>query len=222
MNMLSEQPLRDRTLSDIAVRMPGARSILRRFHLDYCCDGSKSLLEAIGTDADTLHGICDALENEARATPALAEMSTNELITTIIEHYHSLHREQLPMVIRLARKIEAIHRAHADVPHGLTRILKQLATLLDDHMEREERLVFPKMYNDPPPHPDTPIAAMKQEHDGHGRKLRKIRKMTNDYQPPDSACRSWKRLYQELRLLDDSLVEHIHVENNLLYPAFQF
>ncbi len=222
MNAANQQPLEDRTLSDIAARVPGARAILREQHLDYCCDGDKSLLEAVDNDAQALRRLCDALERNLQASTPLVEMSTNELITTIIEHHHSLHREQLPMLIRLARKIEAIHRAHPDVPHGLTRVLKHLSALLDDHMEREERLVFPQMYDNPPPNPDTPIESMKYEHEAHGAELRKLREMTNDYQPPDSACRSWRRLYSALRLFDESLVEHIHIENNLLYPGFQF
>jgi regulator of cell morphogenesis and NO signaling len=78
------------------------------------------------------------------------------------------------------------------------------------------------MEHDQPPNPDTPIAQMNEEHSIIKGQLKKLRKMTRDYRAPDSACRSWKRFYRELKTLDFGLSEQIYLERDVLFPRFQF
>lgn len=129
---------------------------------------------------------------------------------------------EMPKLHRLARKIEAIHRAHPEVPKGITLAVKELEHSLNDHIEKESAYVLKRMEHDQPPRPDTPIAQMNEEHSMIKRQLRKLREMTRHYRVPQSACRSWRRLYRQLRDLDFRLSEQIYLERDILFPRFQF
>ena len=115
-----------------------------------------------------------------------------------------------------------MHRASPDVPQGITRAVKQLEQTLTDHVKREEAYVLSRMKHDRPPMPDTPIGQMNEEHDAIKLQLRGLRELTNHYKAPEAACRSWRRLYDELKNLDFSLSEQIYLERDILFPRFQF
>ncbi|MEP1217069.1 MAG: hemerythrin domain-containing protein [Marinobacter sp.] len=154
-------------------------------------------------------------------TPA-EKLDTDALLDLILRGYDAAHLEQLPKLHRLARKIEAVHRANPDVPKGITLAVKKLEHSLTDHIERENAYVLKRMEHDQPPMPDTPIAQMNEEHSVIQRQLKKLRQMTRNYRAPGSACRSWQRFYLELNALDSSLSKQIYLERDVLFPRFQF
>lgn len=63
-----------------------------------------------------------------------------------------------------------------------------------------------------------PIYAMMNEHDSAGDLVKQIRKASGDYAPPADACTSYKALYQDLREFEADLHQHVHLENNILFP----
>lgn len=152
----------------------------------------------------------------------LENLPTNQLIDMIDHHYEEWHHEELPRLHRLARKIEAVHRASPEVPEGLTLAVKKLEQLMEEHVSRERHYVFEKIRDDQPPGADTPIFQMNEEHSGIKEQLQRIRTLTRHYRIPDAACRSWKRLYEGLKSLDASLSEQIFLEREILFPRFQF
>jgi regulator of cell morphogenesis and NO signaling len=153
---------------------------------------------------------------------SVEELDTDVLLELILQGYDAGHMAKLPELHRLARKIEAVHRANPDVPKGITLAIKKLEHTLTDHIERENTYVLKRMEHDQPPRPDTPIAQMNEEHSIIKRQLHKLRLMTRNYRAPDSACRSWQRFYRELRTLDSRLSEQICLERDVLFPRFQF
>lgn len=152
----------------------------------------------------------------------IEELDTDVLLELISRGYDAGHMKKLPEIHRLARKIEAVHRASPDVPKGVTLAVKKLEQLLIDHIEREHTYVLKRMEHDQPPRPDTPIAQMNEEHSLIKKQLKKLREMTRNYRTPESACRSWQRFYQELKSLDFRLSEQIYLEKEVLFPRFQF
>jgi regulator of cell morphogenesis and NO signaling len=56
------------------------------------------------------------------------------------------------------------------------------------------------------------------EHDTAGALLRELRAATNDYLVPEDACLSYRTLYDALAAFEQDLHQHIHLENNLLFP----
>ncbi|MEQ5813979.1 hemerythrin domain-containing protein [Marinobacter sp. NFXS11] len=153
---------------------------------------------------------------------SMEELDTDVLLELILQGYDAAHLAKLPELHRLARKIEAVHRANPEVPKGITLAIKKMEHSLTDHIERENAYVLKRMEHDQPPRPDTPIAQMNEEHSFLKEQLNSLRRMTCNYRAPDSACRSWQRFYRELKALDFSLSEQIYLERDVLFPRFQF
>ncbi|HEX2943867.1 MAG TPA: iron-sulfur cluster repair protein YtfE [Rhodopila sp.] len=211
----------NRTLADIAATLPGATGIFRRKKLDFCCGGRVSLAEAAQAKSLNLAEIeADLSAVAALALPPQPAETTEDLIALIQTRYHAVHRREFPELIRLARRVEAVHKAHPAVPQGLADLLEQMAGELEDHMTKEEQVLFPLMLRGGHPMIAQPIAMMLAEHDDHGAHLRRIEALTADFTPPEDACPTWRALYVGTHKLADDLVEHIHTENNVLFPRF--
>jgi len=214
-------PFADRTLADIATTLPGATAVFRSEKLDFCCGGGDLLREAAAAKSSDLGGIVAKLQSlAATAEPAAAPQGADALITLIETRYHQAHRRELPELIRLARRVEAVHRGVASAPLGLADRLERVVAELEIHMEKEEQFLFPLMRQGGHPTIGRPISRMLAEHDDHGAHLHAIEALTNDFTPPDEACTTWRALYTGTRKFADDLVEHIHIENNQLFPQF--
>ncbi|HVZ09693.1 iron-sulfur cluster repair di-iron protein [Rhodopila sp.] len=224
-----------RPVGDIAATLPGATAVFRRTKLDFCCGGRASLAAAAaakGLDLTRLEA--ELADLVAAARPAEPPVETDALIDRILTRFHDVHRRELPELTRLARRVEAVHRAHADVPAGLADLLEQITVDLESHMRKEEQVLFPMMRResdrmsgqqagqqvDRHPMIGQPIAMMVAEHDDHGAYLRRLEALTHDFIPPADACPTWRALYTGARKFADDLVEHIHTENNILFPRF--
>ena len=211
----------DQPIGQIAVALPGATAISRRLKLDFCCGGQISLRQAAldkQIDLSTLVQELAALDRSDDAPPA---GTSPELIDHILERYHAVHREQLPELIRMARRVEAVHRDHPAVPTGLADLLEQAQVELLDHMEKEEQIIFPNLRAGGTAMIAYPIGIMRQEHTSHGEMLEHLMGMTQDATPPDGACNTWRALYAGIAQLHDDLINHIHLENNVLFPRFE-
>ena len=211
----------DRAVGEIAVSLPGATAVFRRNKLDFCCGGRATLSEAASAKGLAL----DALEAELRAVAAASEPvspspASDDLIDTILTRYHTVHRRELPELVRLARRVEAVHKDVAATPHGLADLLERMQEELESHMQKEEQILFPMMRRGGHPMIAGPIAVMLAEHDDHGAHLRALETLTTGFEPPEGACNTWRALYSGCRKLADDLVEHIHTENNILFPRF--
>lgn len=210
-----------RPLGEIAATLPGATAVFRRHKLDFCCGGGVSLATAAsrkGLDLADLEKELTGLAATAPAAEAAAE--TGVMIDWIVTRFHAAHRRDLPELVKLARRVEAVHRDHAAVPAGLADLLARMETELDEHMQKEEQILFPLMRNGGHPMIGHPIGMMMAEHDDHGASLAQLEALTQDFTPPTDACATWRALYTGARKLADDLVEHIHTENNILFPRF--
>jgi regulator of cell morphogenesis and NO signaling len=211
----------ERTVGDIAATLPGATAVFRKYKIDFCCNGDLTLASAAqrrGVDAGELERALEALG--ASGTAASAAMGSDELIDHIQSCYHDAHRRALPELIALSRKVEAVHREHPKVPAGLSDALRQIQGELEQHMAREEAILFPAMRQWAKGRFDIPTAAFRHEHDDQGTQLRLLESLTDDFSPPEGACRSWQALYVGTAQLAEDLMEHIHLENNILFPRF--
>ena len=208
-------------LGEIAATLPGATAVFRRARLDFCCGGGISLASAAaakGLDVAALEAELTGLATAAR--PAEPPADTVALIDRIETRFHATHRQELPELLKLARRVEAVHRRHAAVPVGLADLLARMATELEAHMQTEEQVLFPLLRSAGHPMIGHSIGLMMAEHDDHGAHLRRLEALTQDFTPPGDACPTWRALYAGVRKLSEDLVEHIHTENNILFPRF--
>lgn len=212
----------ERTLGEIAARLPGATSVFRAFKLDFCCGGDVPLEAAAqgrGLDPQLVVRELEALA--ASGNPVSPELDTASMISEILTRFHEVHRRELPELFKLACKVEAVHGDHLAAPNGLADTLQEMIGELEVHMKKEELILFPAMLRNTGSPLSVPISQMRHDHDDHGKHLRRLDEITHGFDLPEGACRSWQALYAGTRKLADDLVEHIHLENNILFPRFE-
>jgi regulator of cell morphogenesis and NO signaling len=210
------------TVGGLIRQCPELSSVFEEYGLNPVQHSESTIHEAAGKTSVEPKVLCQRLFDVYMEHKPLEELDTDSLLELIADEYEATHLAQLPKLRRLARKIEAVHRANPDVPQGITRAVKNLEQVLADHIQREEIYVIPHIKSDPAPRPETPIGQMNQEHDDIKKHLRELRGLTQSYKAPKAACRSWRKLYDELKGLDFSLSEQIYLERDILFPRFQF
>jgi regulator of cell morphogenesis and NO signaling len=212
--------LLDHTLGNLACNIPGATRVFHAFHLDFCCGGQKSLRQAAlerGIDALAVQEHLLALNPDDALEADWRKASAERLIEHLLQRYHEVHRQQLPELIRLAARVEQVHGSRAECPRGLTDLLIAMQQELESHMQKEEQILFPMIIRGGGLMAGGPISVMRYEHDQHGDALERLLELSHGLQLPEHACNTWRALYRGLEELHDDLMQHIHLENNILF-----
>ncbi len=207
-------------MGKIARDIPGATAVLHRFNLDFCCGGAKPLgtaLQEKGLASDAIVQELQALMARNQAEDELNNVSDMRLIEHILDRYHDTHREQLPELIRLARRVEQVHGDRPECPNGLWLHLEKMRDLLEDHMKKEEEILFPVISRGIYALASASIDVMRKEHEGHGVALEKLDQLTRNITLPKGACNTWRALYLGLATFKADIMNHIHLENNVLF-----
>lgn len=219
----------NRSVAELLLENPARAIIFEEYHIDYCCNGKVSLLEACarrGVKSSEVAGrlaACAAGQAQSSCTAAAAA-SCAELISHIIGHHHAFLRRELPRLGVLAEKVARVHGDHAPNTIEVERVFAAMRAELEEHMMKEEQVLFPfieklESGSDTPfPTIGAPISCMEHEHDAVGKALEQLRNLTDEFEPPMDACNSWRVLYHGLRELEKDLHQHIHEENNVLFP----
>jgi regulator of cell morphogenesis and NO signaling len=208
------------SLGELAAQQPSATRVFMRHRLDFCCGGRRSLAEACSRAGLDPAQILAELDREAaHGTDDCGErLGQSELANHIESYYHEGLRRDLPLLIEAARKVERVHAGKPGVPAGLADTLSGLLAELESHMAKEERILFPMIRRGARGEAVyMPVRMMEREHDSHGEELAKIRTLTGDLRIPDHACATWRALYDGLERLEAELMQHIHLENNVLF-----
>ncbi|MGC5699005.1 hemerythrin domain-containing protein [Pseudomonas sp. NFXW11] len=143
--------------------------------------------------------------------------SPSELIEHILARYHQRHRQQLPELIQLARRVEQVHAGDGHCPSGLADHLQGMQQELEGHMLKEEQVLFPMLQRGMGRQATAPIQVMRLEHDQHGDALERLLQLTDQITTPAGACNTWRTLYSGLQEFRDDLLEHIQLENDVLF-----
>jgi regulator of cell morphogenesis and NO signaling len=211
----------DDTLAGLATTLPGASRVFHRHGLDFCCHGNVSLTavcERRGLDAGQL---LDELQRESPHEAEFCDWSEPALpllIEHILRRYHEPHRTELPRLLAMAQKVERVHADKPGCPHGLADLLAQVQGEMEEHMQKEEQILFPAVRDGSGRLLAPAIRAMEQEHEDHGRSLERLRQLTDNHTPPPAACNTWRALYLGLGEFERELMQHIHLENHVLFP----
>ena len=220
--MLTDKISPTHTLADLAVTRSGAARVFHRHGLDFCCHGHVSLADTCAAKELDL----DALVAEIEAAEASAdepferwdEAAPELLIEHLLTRFHEEHRAELPRLIEMAEKVERVHADKETCPRGLTAHLRGMAVALEEHMQKEEQVLFPMIQAGRGRMAAMPIQMMELEHKDHGANLDQLRALAHDFEPPAEACTTWRALYDGLAALVRDLMQHIHLENNVLFP----
>lgn len=208
-------------VSLFAATVPGATAIFRRHGIDFCCGGGQSLADAAAAHELDPEGLLrELMDNAAGGGDAPATLSDTALVALLLERFHAGHRDDLEELLYLSQKVESVHGQHPDCPKGLHALLQQVTAELEEHMQKEEQVLFPLMLSGGSPFIAGPIACMADEHDSFGQQLQQMRRLTRDFTAPPRACATWRALYSTLRHFTEEAEEHVHLENNVLFPRF--
>jgi regulator of cell morphogenesis and NO signaling len=225
---------RETPIAEVAAQNPATIRVFQRLEVDFCCGGKRPLGEICAERHVTFGELRAALE--AAGAPREsdlpgADVPLGELIRFIVDTYHAELREELPRLDQMMAKVLAAHGArHPEVLPAAAATLRGLREELESHMMKEERVLFPAIESlaaqqagrpgagFPPGAIRGPIGTMEHEHDDVAQALARLRELTAGYTLPDGACNTFRGLYHGLAALERRLHEHIHLENNVLFP----
>ncbi len=146
------------------------------------------------------------------------EMDTDSLITFIIQRYHEDLRRRFPALITLEDGVKKDQKENHQYPKHLTDHLLRFYDEMLSHMANEEATIFPLISSGWQPKSSMPMKVLNAEHDSHGEQLEQIRKITHNFTPPKGAGPKWITLYESLEKLEEEMIEHNYLENNILFP----
>lgn len=204
-----------RTVGEIAATLPGATAVFRDFQLDFCGMLEQSLSAVADAHDTAVEVLVDALAALAPAAEPTRPHSLEPLIGHILARYHVVHRNELPGLIALAEAVERRHQGHPDLPLGLAAVLRELGTVLDDHMAREEAELFPRLRR-VEPGSGLALQQLRIEHARLETYLTCLETLTAGHRPPAGADADWRRLYAGTEKLVDDLIRHRYLESETL------
>jgi regulator of cell morphogenesis and NO signaling len=224
------------TVREVALTVPSSTRIFEKLKIDYCCGGNQALAEACASAGVVVDNVIELLtevmpSNSSDGSIVFQNASLPQLITHILDTHHVFTKSEMDRLQSLADKVLAAHGGnHPELVH-LDELITRLCADLKPHMFKEEQILFPYimamtevagLHRAAPYAPfgtvNNPIRMMMREHDTAGEILRELRALTCDYTVPADACISYQTLYQALENFEQDLHQHIHLENNLLFP----
>ena len=225
-----------KTVGELAVEIPNATREFEKLGIDYCCGGSRTLGEACAEAKISVDEALDRLQKIMTAAPrSTGQDWRNQLLADLIGHITSTHhvfvRDECPRIEALTARVVSVHGKNHPELLQVQELFSALAEELRVHLMKEEQVLFPyvsrmeeSVLSGEPVPPAmfgtvvNPVRMMMQEHDGAGDVLRSLRTVTKDYTLPEDACISYRTLYQALQGFEADLHQHIHLENNILFP----
>ena len=227
----------ENTVREVAVQIPEATRVFEKLGIDYCCGGNKSLKQACASLNLSVDEVIDSLEIAEETAHARQKDRkwTEEPLADLVDHivmtHHKYTRDEIARLRPLLQKVRSVHGQNHPELEVVLSTFHELAQELTTHMMKEEAVLFPyitrmeeSVIQKEPylPAPfgtvQNPVAMMMHEHDSAGRALRTIRQATASYTPPPDACISYQTLYKTLGEFETDLHQHIHLENNILFP----
>jgi regulator of cell morphogenesis and NO signaling len=210
------------SLAELVVEQPSRSRVFERFGLDYCCGGGHTLEEACAKQGVPVETVLAALEEpQPAASVDWTAASIDELIDHIVETHHARLREELP---RLSRLVAAVARAHGGAAPELVAVASTFEALradLEVHLVEEEEHAFPAFRLAAGGADFAELALLEHDHAQVGRLLARLQELTNGYDQARAYCGTHRAALDGLRELTVDLHEHIHEENNILFPRVQ-
>lgn len=223
------------SVSEWVAEFPQTARVFEELQIDYCCGGNKPLSDACdskGLDADTIvTRLSDTVGQAGDDAPqAWTDSDLGELCDHIEATHHAFLRTELPRLTQLVEKVADVHGAKHPELRDLRTAFAELRGELEPHMMKEEQILFPaiRQLEESTSRPQfpfgtvaNPIRMMEHEHDNAGGGLKRIRELAADFQVPEDACNTWRVMLDGLQNLEADLHQHIHKENNILFPKAQ-
>lgn len=218
------------TIGTIVAGLPEAAAIFKEVGIDYCCGGNRKLAKVMKEQELDEGTVYDRLEKAFEERKAgyqnndFASMEPKALSTYIEDTHHSYMWKALPEVAEI---LEVVLRAHGRNHQELFQVYRlygSLKTELEQHLLKEETILFPVFSDNASPKEERLSLAKDiiSEHVAAGEILSELRRITNDYTVPADACGTFQRAYEMLEEMEQDLHQHIHLENNILLKEYDY
>lgn len=223
-------------IGEIATIFPKSTELFMEYGIDFCCGGNRTLDEALkekGLNPDYFMEKLNAFYTEFKGSlndeTDWTKVSAIDLIDYIVDKHHTFMRDELPITGELLNKILKVHYVdHGSLLSKLHKLFSNLKAEIESHLVKEEELLFPliKEYekNQNTNKLKEIYKVMKEtedEHDSAGDILKEMRRLTGNYTVPTTGCNSFKLTYEKLQAIEKDLFNHIHLENNVLFPKLK-
>lgn len=224
-----------KTVRDIALEEPASIRVFEQFGIDYCCGGRRPLAEVCQERSLDLQTVLSAIESATQSagapTPEWASASLEALCEHIVKTHHEYVRREIPRLWQLAQKVVSRHGENHPELIRIQQLIRAAGEDLIQHLAKEEQILFPAIVNTERNLATcgprslgcfgsvrNPIRVMMAEHDAAGDALAEIRRLSHDFNPPEGACPTYRGFYQGLSEFERDLHQHVHLENNILFP----
>lgn len=222
-NITPETPI-----GEIVRSTPASARIFEKLHIDYCCGGKKPLADVCDAkklDTATVVAMLSTLDTAPTAFQRDPDaMTLSELCDHIQEKHHAYLQEELPRLEFLTRKVAAVHGGHEPRLLVLRQVFEGFNAEMTSHTEEENQTVFPAIRKleqgkqSALANVRAICKKLEHEHDRAGAALELFNQLTDAYTPPDWACNTFRTLYDSLAHLEKDMHQHVHKENNVLFP----
>ncbi|MDZ7689571.1 MAG: iron-sulfur cluster repair di-iron protein [Balneolaceae bacterium] len=226
---------KNQTIGQIVSEDYRAAGIFKKFGLDFCCGGKRTVSEACekkGVDLEELTSELQTLNETESNNQNYNDWSPSFLIDYIINNHHQFVRTKLPEISAYTKKVAKVHGRGRPGLVEIRDIFLALQPELLEHLEKEEQVLFPyiktmleyeQQGSKLQKKPDfktvkNPVRMMEAEHDEAGSAMEKIQELTDNFTPPKDACATYRVLFQNLEAFQNDLHKHVHLENNILFP----
>ncbi len=222
-----------KTVRELALENPSATRVFERLGIDYCCGGGKTLTEACASRQVPVESVVESLAQEqpASVTRDWSQASLAELAQHIMDTHHVYVKQEAPRLEQLAAKVASVHGQNHPEVLRIQSTFHDLALELGNHLMKEEQILFPYIMEmdeavaqGRPAPPcmfgtvQNPVRMMMFEHDSAGEALRELRNASSEYTVPPDGCITYRTFYAALAAFEVDLHQHIHLENNILFP----
>ena len=228
--------LENTIVKDVVKRNFKAAQIFQAHNIDYCCGGNIAITEACQKKGINQEKLISQLNNIVAQTDEDTEyinsLSLAELSDHIVKRHHAYVREQIPFLEKNLEKIARVHGKNHPELAEIQRLFHISAGEFTMHMQKEELMLFPyikrleaasKTSSSLPKAQfgsvANPIAMMMSEHQNEGDRFSEISKLTDNYSLPNDGCTTYEVTFKQLEEFEQDLHRHIHLENNILFPA---
>lgn len=218
-------------VGEIVAKDIRAAEVFKKLNIDFCCAGGLTLEKACskkGLDpAEVMSQIDAHLAGKGPSSDKFDKMCLTELSDYVVNTHHKFVRENIDFIDPILNKVIRVHGDNHSELAEIGDLFFASVNELSSHMKKEETILFPLIRAleagnikdlDPEASVKYPIEMMENEHTEEGNRFERIRELTNDYTPPEDACNTYRLTYYKLKEFNDDLEQHIHLENNLLFP----
>lgn len=219
-------------LGDIVVKFPNAGNLFKLNGIDFCCGGGQLLSEAatehhidVAHILSELNRSYDEFQQLGLEIVDWTSVPLHQLVDHIVNTHHAYLRRVFPPLMELTTKILRVHGPnHGDVLSKVHRLFGTLRIDMEEHMIKEEEMVFPQIADyEKNPSDDKlqkvihAVEELDREHDGAGDIVKQIRRVTDNFKLPEDACSTYMYTFEKLQEVESDIFQHIHLENNVLF-----